>query len=214
MSRTRLDRAVFRLYPKAADFLKAYTSNTQDKPRTAFVDLKGKIVATADQIVLSSDEALVAVERPFAAALKVHLKNYLFLTGTAMEETPYAVAFDEDPSASAEHSIPWLGGKLLFSKDVSGDAPGEGFTRLRLARAWPLQGIDYSDELLLSVGDAEYVSYDKGCYLGQEIIARVHYKGKPPRVLAVVDAAERPDTAGTLTSRAVVGGKTLGFAFL
>jgi folate-binding protein YgfZ len=214
VSRTLLNRTVFRLYPKGADFLKAYTTNTQDRPRTAFVDLKGRIVATADQLVLSKDESLVAVERPFVAALKVHLKNYLFLTGTEMTETPYSVSFDEDPEAAAEHSLPWLGGKILFSAEVSGEVPGEVFTRFRLERFWPLHGTDYHDEMLLSVGNEEYVSYEKGCYLGQEIIARVHYKGKPPRRLAVVDAAARPDLAAGMTSTTVVGGKTLGFAFI
>ena len=43
MSRTRLDRVVFRIYPKAAVFLKAYTTNTQDQPRTAFAEITTKI---------------------------------------------------------------------------------------------------------------------------------------------------------------------------
>lgn len=214
MSRTRLDRVVFRIYPKAAAFLKAYTTNTQDKPRTAFVDLKGKIIATADQLVLSPDEALIAIERPFADVLQRHLKNYLFLTGTEMTQMSYSVLFDKDPNATAEHAWPWLGGMMLIDHEGSGQAPDEEFLRFRLQHSWPLQGIDYRDEMLLSVGDAEYISYDKGCYLGQEIIARVHYKGKAARKLVVVDAALHLNLSGPLTSTAGVGGKTLGFAFL
>ena len=132
MSRTRLDRVIFRIYPKAAAFLKAYTTNTQDKPRTAFVDLKGKIVATADQLVLSPDEALIAIERPFVDSLLRHLKNYLFLTGTEMTPTSDSVAFDEDPLAEAKHSLAWLGGKIIFTDEPSGEASGEAFTRFRL----------------------------------------------------------------------------------
>lgn len=34
------------------------------------------------------------------------------------------------------------------------------------------------------------VDFDKGCYLGQEIVARIHYRGKPKRVLVAVDLGD------------------------
>ena len=30
-----------------------------------------------------------------------------------------------------------------------------------------------------------YIDFDKGCYTGQEIIARLHYRGKPKRRLSL-----------------------------
>ena len=41
--------------------------------------------------------------------------------------------------------------------------------------------VDDDEELLLNIFPDGYVSYTKGCYLGQEIIARVHYRAKPSK---------------------------------
>jgi tRNA-modifying protein YgfZ len=65
----------------------------------------------------------------------------------------------------------------------------------RLEAAIPREGVDVTDaNILLEAGYEKAVSYTKGCYLGQEIIARIHYRGQPARQLRrfVVDAAEPP----------------------
>ena len=53
--------------------------------------------------------------------------------------------------------------------------------------------------MLLNVADEAWVSYTKGCYLGQEIVARVHFRSKPPKKLVVRSEGEA-DTA-LLTSK-------------
>ena len=60
------------------------------------------------------------------------------------------------------------------------------------------------------------VSFDKGCYLGQEVLARVHYKGKPPlklRVCAIddVDSEERSNITSVGTHPET--GRLSGFLF-
>jgi len=50
------------------------------------------------------------------------------------------------------------------------------------------------------------VSFTKGCYIGQETVARLHYKGKPNRHLRGL-RPERPVTAG---DEIVAGGKVVG----
>lgn len=52
------------------------------------------------------------------------------------------------------------------------------FERLRIEAGWPLFGVDYdSDHFPQETGLDDAVSYTKGCYLGQEIVARIHYRG-------------------------------------
>jgi folate-binding protein YgfZ len=46
----------------------------------------------------------------------------------------------------------------------------------------------------------EGVSYTKGCYLGQEVIARIHYRGQVNRVLAGLLLPAEPVADGTLVS--------------
>lgn len=58
------------------------------------------------------------------------------------------------------------------------------------------------------------VSFDKGCYTGQEIIARMHYRGKPKRGLAQVthSSAHSPTRDGDIFSATGVCGKVVDFA--
>ena len=42
-------------------------------------------------------------------------------------------------------------------------------------------GIDYDDSNLPQESSIEGVDFEKGCYLGQEVIARLHYRGQAPK---------------------------------
>ena len=59
------NKLVLRLTPKAGEFLKAYSSNTLGKPRNAFLDIQGKIIATFDQCPLNDDEVFIVIEKQF-----------------------------------------------------------------------------------------------------------------------------------------------------
>jgi len=62
--------------------------------------------------------------------------------------------------------------------------------------AW---GVDYAEESFpQETGEDEAVSYAKGCYLGQEVVARIHYRGavqRGPRGLRFAPTPPRPGTA-------------------
>ncbi|MEZ4650772.1 MAG: hypothetical protein R3E97_18720 [Candidatus Eisenbacteria bacterium] len=90
------------------------------------------------------------------------------------------------------------------------------FDRLRIERGRAWFGIDADEERLVpEPGYGDRIHYDKGCYLGQEPLARLHFRGKPnwelvrlhsssddapPKGTALVDAdGER---VGWLTSAA------------
>jgi len=96
------------------------------------------------------------------------------------------------------------------------------FEALRIERGEPRFGVDTDARTIpnevgwvpgsADVVGAEYaVHLDKGCYRGQETVARVHTLGRPPRrlVLLHLDGSEnRLPTAG---SELVFGEKTVGF---
>ena len=89
---------------------------------------------------------------------------------------------------------------------------------LRVEAGVPRYGVDASDAnvVLEVVDESEAVSYTKGCYAGQEIIARIHWRGHVAKRLAGVifdrDAEPPPDArlrdcaegreAGRITSTA------------
>ncbi len=58
----------------------------------------------------------------------------------------------------------------------------------RIAAGGPRWGVDFGvDTLPQEVGLNGAVDYEKGCYLGQEVIARLHYRGQAQRVLCAVE---------------------------
>lgn len=84
----------------------------------------------------------------------------------------------------------------------------------RVAAGMPSYGVDVSDaHLPFETPLADFLDYQKGCYVGQEPVFRVHAQGKPQKQLcglrltsahlpppgAVVAHASRPN-AGTITS--------------
>ncbi|HYG12434.1 MAG TPA: glycine cleavage T C-terminal barrel domain-containing protein, partial [Pyrinomonadaceae bacterium] len=56
---------------------------------------------------------------------------------------------------------------------------------LRVEAGVPRHGVDVTDtNVVLEAGQDEAVSYTKGCYIGQEIIARIHWRGHVAKRLA------------------------------
>jgi aminomethyltransferase len=71
---------------------------------------------------------------------------------------------------------------------------------LRVEAAWPWGGVDFDESnLLMESLTAEYVSFTKGCYIGQEVVTRVEHQGHLNRrlcgLLVVGDRVPHPGAA-------------------
>jgi folate-binding protein YgfZ len=99
----------------------------------------------------------------------------------------------------------------------------EAVEALRIVRGRPLMGTDFGPEhLAAEAGMDTAIAHDKGCFLGQESVAKVRNLGHPPTVLLHVRAegplrAGEPVRAdgsavGSVTSAAIVRGAGVGFA--
>ena len=83
---------------------------------------------------------------------------------------------------------------------------------LRIENGIPKYGVDMDETTIVpETGIAEIISYQKGCYIGQEIIARIHFRGHIAKQLTglileaeaqVGDELKSPDgkNAGKITS--------------
>ena len=181
------NQCVLKLSPGAESFLKGYATNSTDKPRSAFVDLKGRIVATFEQKILSPDEALIVVGKAFVERLKKHLEKYLLVSETELIEQPLHVFMDLDGDTVPKEGE-WVirfenlairiaqPSVILSQSEYPNSVSEEEFTRFRREQNLSLQGVDFNDEFLLKIGDEEFVSYTKGCFFGQEILAKVHHR--------------------------------------
>jgi tRNA-modifying protein YgfZ len=72
---------------------------------------------------------------------------------------------------------------------------------LRVERGRPRYGLDLDDSVIPQEADlnARAVSFTKGCYVGQETVARLHYRGKPNRHLRGLRLSEPARTGDELT---------------
>jgi aminomethyltransferase len=76
----------------------------------------------------------------------------------------------------------------------------EALEALRVEKGLPRFGLDYGPENFpQETGLEEAVSYTKGCYLGQEVVARIHYRGGVQKMLRGLvfegETAPEPGTA-------------------
>jgi folate-binding protein YgfZ len=113
--------------------------------------------------------------------------------------------------------------QLTAYAEAAGPAAGLwAFEALRIARGEPRLGIDTDERTIpnevgwladASAPEWAAVHMDKGCYRGQETVARVHNLGRPPRRLTLLhlDGSEnRLPAAGTPVVPAD-GGRDVGF---
>ncbi len=79
---------------------------------------------------------------------------------------------------------------------------------VRVESGLPEYGVDMSDEnLAQETGLDEAISYDKGCYLGQEVVARIHFRGHVNRQLRSLEFDMGPALSG---ARLLAGDKEVG----
>jgi len=107
-----------------------------------------------------------------------------------------------------------------WTQDEREAAPAEELEPLRVEAGTPAWGKELDETILPAEAglDGTHVSFTKGCYPGQEPIARLHYRGRPNRRLRVleVEGASPGDeillgekAVGRVTS--AVPGRALGY---
>src|SRR3989344_5644283 len=145
-----LSRTVLAIHNNAALFLNGLTSNSSDKPRNAFVNIHGRIVATFDQHRVSDDEFVIAVERAFVEPLLAHLDKYIRLSGARIDKLDRYVYFDVEGAGALPAgclAIEQKKGRVLISEEMlPAQVSDEEFMLFRVVNHIPVQGIDYRDE--------------------------------------------------------------------
>jgi tRNA-modifying protein YgfZ len=224
----RLSRGYVRVSgPEAAEFLERMLSNEVltlevGSPRQALLlTPKGRIVAPIRVVRESEDGFLLVTEAALAEPVSEALLRARFAAKCEISVVPlhgYLHLFDpgrgvqvEDYGVDAWET--WEEGEL---EAVGADE----LEPLRIGAGTPAWGKEL-DELVLPAEaglDETHISFTKGCYPGQEPVARLHFRGHPNRILRrlEVESASPGDeivfgdkTVGRVTS--AVPGKALGY---
>ncbi|CAG1009815.1 Aminomethyltransferase [Phycisphaerales bacterium] len=103
----------------------------------------------------------------------------------------------ESPDGMTPPPNPW---RPVASRVKLRPAGWHAYNIARIEAGTPLYNIDFGAESLPAESGVidDRVSFTKGCYLGQEIVARMHSRGHPKQALAAVKFDVRRDDATQL----------------
>lgn len=146
------------------------------------------------------------------------LQRMVFMTRVELADVTddWAVAWRGRSDGPTYDLVPR--GELTAYADAAGPACGLwAFEALRIARGEPRHLVDTDERTIPNevgwVGPA--VHLDKGCYRGQETVARVHTLGRPPRRLTLLHLDGTENRLPTRGAELLLGGggstKAVGF---
>jgi len=200
MDAARRRRAYVRVKgPDAVDFLNRMLSN--DVPEQGSVDAllltaKARVIAPVLVWRRGVDDVLLLTEPELGEVLRSQLLRMRFASKCEIEAEEHVstvVLGGADGIPNRDYGVPAV---ELLDSELDGDADLE---RLRIEAGTPVYGRELDDRVLPAEAglDERAISFTKGCYPGQEPVARQHYRGKVNRRLRVlaVEGAPSPETA-------------------
>ena len=180
--------------PDAVDYLNRMLSN--DVPEEGSVDAllltaKARVIAPVLVWRRGVDDVLLLTEPELGDALRSQLVRLRFAAKCEVEPEEHSstiVLGGEDGIPNRDYGVPAV---EVLDVNVDGDADLE---RLRIEALTPVYGRELDDRVLPAEAGLEEraISFTKGCYPGQEPIARQHYRGKVNRRLRVLEVEGTP----------------------
>ena len=182
--------------PDAEDLLQRMLSNdvTQAPCQALLLTPKARVIAPLTVVRRSPEDFLLLTEPGLGGAVRSNLLRVRFAAKVEIEpeeHTSVVVFGDADGIPSSEFGEP---GTELLDAGLEPTLAGEALERMRIEAKVPAWGKEVDDSILPAEAglDETHVSFTKGCYPGQEPIARLRHRGKVNRSLRVleIDSAE------------------------
>jgi folate-binding protein YgfZ len=202
--------------PGAAEYLQRMVSNDVEalgpgeSCQALLLTAKARIVAPLTVLRRGSDDFLLLTEPGLGGVLARELTRFRFAAKCeiAPEEHTSAVVLGDDPPDAA---IPTPDYGVPAYEVLDADVPASAtvaeaeLERLRILARTPAWGRELDERVLPAEAGLEEraISFTKGCYPGQEPVARLHYRGHPNRGLRVLEleGTEAPVYDAELTDR-------------
>jgi folate-binding protein YgfZ len=208
--------------PDAEDFLQRMLSNdvTAAPCQALLLTPKSRLIAPLVVVRREAGDFLLLTEPGLGEPVRATLLRARFAAKVEIEpeeHTSFVVFGENGGIPSFEFGEP---GAEVLDADLEPTLSGEELERMRIEARVPAWGKELDDSVLPAEAglDETHVSFTKGCYPGQEPIARLRHRGKVNRSLRVleVDSAEPGDeirheqkVVGRVTS--VVPGRALAY---
>lgn len=182
----------------------------------ALLTVKGKLVA--EVVILQGKDGAIglAVPTEVAEAVTSLLDRHIIMDDVTVAldaAARFALVWPEGPIAAegvtaytTHHPAPGcllVGEPEALARAVHGttEADANAWHLHRVAAAAPGWGHEITADVFPpEVGFVSAISYDKGCYMGQEPLARIHARGQVNRVMVQVKAEREPAGISSLAA--------------
>ncbi|MDB4837530.1 hypothetical protein OAH87_03585 [Marinomonas sp.] len=192
----------------------------------AICSIKGRII-TNFYIAQKDEDILILMSQDLVEKSLLHLKKYAVFFKVELDDISHELNVFANVSPPTQTSVPTLSSEQLETNTAYSDmivitlckhpiqlqwhivAHNKAMTEsnieldaLSLLAAKPLIRLEHSENILpqwLNMQRTGGISFTKGCYTGQEIVARMQYKGKSPKQLALFTSEGNIDSTSQVT---------------
>jgi tRNA-modifying protein YgfZ len=186
--------------PEAAEFLERMLSNEiasleagEARPALLLTP-KGRIIAPLRVVREAAEAFLLITEAELAETVAATLMRARFSAKCVIETRPYRGYLYLGQGEGIPNEDYGVDAYEIWGEEARDAAdPGE-LEALRIEAGTPAWGKELDETILPAEAGLHetHISFTKGCYPGQEPVARLHYRGHPNRELRVLDVDANP----------------------
>jgi folate-binding protein YgfZ len=186
--------------PDAASYLQAMVSNDVEalgpgeSCEALLLTAKGRVIAPLTVYRRAADDYVLLTESELAERVRAALVRSRFAAKVAIEVEDHSsvlvVGRETPPGGVANREFGVAAYELLDEETPAwGEIGDEELERLRIRAGTPRYGRELDERVLPAEAglDRTAIDFEKGCYPGQEPIARQHYRGRVNRTLRVLE---------------------------
>jgi len=203
--------------PDARDFLQRMVSNdvealeVGDACPALLLTAKARVIAPLVIWRRADDDFLVLTEPELGAVVRSHLLRMRLRARCEVEPEEHAAAlvFGGDGIGSD-----FPGAVEVLDAGLEPTLSAEELELRRIETGVPRWGRELDERIMPAEAglDRTHVSFSKGCYPGQEPVARLHFRGHPNRGLRVLELDSVPDHDAELVHDGKVVGRVTSAA--
>jgi folate-binding protein YgfZ len=189
---------------------------------------KARVIAPLTVLRRGPDDYLLLTEPGLGERVRSTLLHSRFAAKCEIEpeeHTSHVMFGHSNGIPTADYGLPAV---EILDAEFQATVADEELERLRIRAGTPRFGRELDDRVLPAEAGLEgrAIDFEKGCYPGQEPIARQHYRGRVNRTLRVlrIEGTELPEydseltyagkPAGRVTSAAVDGDHVVALGFV
>jgi tRNA-modifying protein YgfZ len=185
--------------PDAAEYLQRMVSNDVEALAVGeacpalLLTAKARVIAPLVVLRRAEEDFLLLTEPGLGEAVRSHLVRMRLRARCEIEPEQHeaVLVFGGDAGFATD----WPGAREALDAGLEPTLSEDELELRRIESSVPRWEREIDDRILPAEAglDETHVSFSKGCYPGQEPVARLHYRGHPNRGLRVVELDEVPD---------------------